>query len=66
MYLPEKHTDFILSIVGEELGFVTLMIVIIAYLILVFVGLRISAKARTRQGMLIDRHARMERRGIYR
>jgi len=53
MYLPEKHTDFILSIVGEELGFVTLMIVIIAYLILVFVGLRISAKARTRQGMLI-------------
>lgn len=53
LYLPENHTDFILSIVGEELGFVTLLIVIIAYLILVYVGLRISAKARTRQGMLI-------------
>ena len=53
MYLPENHTDFILSIVGEELGFVTLLIVIIAYLILVYVGLRISVKARTRQGMLI-------------
>ena len=53
LYLPEKHTDFILSIVGEELGFVTLLIVIVAYLILVFVGLRIGMKARTRQGMLI-------------
>ena len=53
MYLPENHTDFILSIVGEELGFITLLTVIVAYLILVFVGLRISVKARTRQGMLI-------------
>ena len=53
LYLPENHTDFILSIVGEELGFVTLLIVIVAYLILVYVGLRISVKARTRQGMLI-------------
>jgi len=53
MYLPENHTDFILSIVGEELGFVTLLTVIVAYLVLVYVGLRISVKARTRQGMLI-------------
>ena len=53
MYLPENHTDFILSIVGEELGFITLLTVIVAYLTLVFVGLRISVKARTRQGMLI-------------
>ena len=53
LYLPENHTDFILSIVGEELGFVTLLTVIVAYLTLVFVGLRISVKARTRQGMLI-------------
>ena len=37
---------------GEELGFATLLTVIVAYLILVYVGLRISAKARTRQGML--------------
>ena len=47
LYLPENHTDFILSIVGEELGFITLLTVIVAYLILVFVGLRISVKART-------------------
>ena len=53
MYLPENHTDFILSIVGEELGFITLLTVIVAYLTLVFVGLRISVKARTRQGMFI-------------
>lgn len=53
LYLPENHTDFILSIVGEELGFVTLLTVIVAYLVLVYVGIRISVKARTRQGMLI-------------
>ena len=52
-YLPECHTDFILSIVGEELGFITLFAVIIAYLTFLYVGLRISVRARTRQEMLI-------------
>lgn len=52
-YLPEDNTDFILSIAGEELGFVMLLGVIAAYLILLTTGLRISCKARSRQGMLI-------------
>lgn len=51
-YLPEDHTDFILSIVGEELGFAFLLAVIAAYVLLFFTGLLISHKARTRQGML--------------
>lgn len=50
-YLPEAHTDFILSIVGEELGFVMVLLVIIAYLILMFTGIRISQKSRNLQGM---------------
>jgi len=52
-YLPEAHTDFILSIVGEELGFVFIGLVIFVYIILALVGFLISRKARTKQGMLI-------------
>lgn len=52
-YLPEAHTDFILSIVGEELGFISLCCVILVYLVYIFLVIRISMKARTRQGALL-------------
>ena len=52
-YLPEAHTDFILSIVGEELGLVSMLIVIVAYLLFLVFSLQIARHARTRQGMLI-------------
>ena len=52
-YLPEAHTDFILSIVGEELGFITICLVMVAYVTFAFFAVRISSKARTRQGMLL-------------
>ena len=52
-YLPEHHTDFILSIVGEELGFISLVAVIATYLILALFGAAIAINARTRQGMLL-------------
>ncbi len=34
-YLPQVHTDFIFSLIGEEMGFVGIMTVIIAYLLLI-------------------------------
>lgn len=52
-YLPEAHTDFILSIVGEELGLISTILVIIAYLIFMFFALKISLNAKSRQGMLL-------------
>ena len=52
-YLPEAHTDFILAIVGEELGFVAILAVLTAYLILLYAGARIACKASSRQGMLV-------------
>ncbi|MBR2363891.1 MAG: cell division protein FtsW [Lentisphaeria bacterium] len=52
-YLPEAHTDFILSIVGEELGFISLCCVILVYIVYIFLAIRISMKARTRQGTLL-------------
>ena len=52
-YLPEAHTDFILSIAGEELGFVALIVVMFFYLLLTLLGFIIAYKARTRQGRII-------------
>jgi cell division protein FtsW len=52
-YLPEAHTDFILSIVGEELGFLFILLVILAYISFMYFAIRISMSARNRQGMLL-------------
>ena len=52
-YLPEAHTDFILSIVGEEMGFICMCMVILGYLAFIFFAVRICVKARTRQGMFL-------------
>lgn len=52
-YLPEAHTDFILSVAGEELGYLMMCGVVLAYVVLMLLALIIACKARTRQGMLI-------------
>jgi len=45
-YLPEAHTDFILSVVGEELGFLGVMAIIILFFFIIFFGIKISFRAR--------------------
>jgi cell division protein FtsW len=45
-YLPEAHTDFILSIIGEELGLVGILLVLMAFMILVWRGYLAAARAR--------------------
>ncbi len=52
-YLPEAHTDFILAIVGEELGFAAMIMLIIVYAVFTYYALRISLNAGTRLGMLL-------------
>ena len=44
-YLPDPHTDFILSIFSEELGFLGFFLVLGLFAILVARGLRLSLKA---------------------
>ncbi len=44
-FLPEAHTDFILSVIGEELGFVGVSLVIAAFVFLLVRGLRVSLRA---------------------
>ena len=52
-YLPEPHTDFILSIIAEESGFIGVSIVIILFAILVFRGFMIALKAPDMFGTLL-------------
>jgi len=44
-FLPAQHTDFIFSVVGEELGFVGVLIALILFAWLLFVLLRIARRA---------------------
>jgi cell division protein FtsW len=52
-YLPEAHNDFILSVVGEELGFIGIVILSFAFMVLVFRGIRAAAKADSRYAELL-------------
>lgn len=53
LYLPEPQNDFILSIIGEELGFIGIMLLMIAYLILIWRGIHIAANAKDLFGTLV-------------
>lgn len=44
-YLPEAHTDFILSVIGEELGLIGVLTVIGLFGLIVWSGLRIARAA---------------------
>jgi cell division protein FtsW len=44
-YLPEPHTDFILSIVAEELGLVGLAVIVVLFGILVVRGIQVALQA---------------------
>ncbi|MBP3630126.1 MAG: putative lipid II flippase FtsW [Clostridia bacterium] len=48
LFLPFAESDFIFSIIGEELGFVFCVFIILLYVIIVLRGLRIALKADTR------------------
>jgi len=45
-YLPEPHTDFIFSIIGEEFGFVGVFIIATLYLILIIKCLQLTVKVK--------------------
>jgi cell division protein FtsW len=44
-YLPEAHTDFILPIIGEELGLAVTLLVLILFVVIFICGLRIAERA---------------------
>ncbi len=52
-YVPEQETDFIFTAVGEQLGFVGGVLVLIAFAVIIWRLLVIAANARDRFGALI-------------
>jgi cell division protein FtsW len=52
-FLPEAHTDFIFAIIGEELGLVGALVVVLLFVTLCVLGCRAALLAPDRFGMLI-------------
>ncbi|HET6351902.1 MAG TPA: putative lipid II flippase FtsW [Coriobacteriia bacterium] len=52
-YLPEAHTDFILAIIGEEVGLIGTLAIVVAFGVFAYAGLRIAAGAKDSFGKLL-------------
>jgi rod shape determining protein RodA len=52
-FIPERHTDFVFSVVGEELGLIGALALLAPYFFLFWRGLRIALRARDSLGTLL-------------
>jgi cell division protein FtsW len=52
-YLPEIHTDFIFANIGEELGLLATLFVVIAFVVMAFCGIYIALHSRDTFGFLL-------------
>jgi cell division protein FtsW len=53
LWLPYAHNDFIFAIIGEELGFVGCILLLMAFLVLIWRCMLISVRAKSRFDMLV-------------
>jgi cell division protein FtsW len=47
-FIPNAHTDFIFSIIGEELGLLGMLLLLVVFGTFLFAGIRIAVRARDR------------------
>ena len=52
-FLPESHTDFIIAVLGEELGLVGVVVLLILYILLIGRGVILSVQAQDTFGRLL-------------
>ena len=52
-WLPEIHTDFIFANIGEELGLVATLLVLVAFVVIVLCGIYIALNSRDTFGALL-------------
>jgi cell division protein FtsW len=52
-FVPEHQTDFILSIIGEELGLIATLGVVVAFVLIIICGIYIATHARDTFGTLL-------------
>lgn len=53
LYLPEPQNDFILAIIGEEIGFVGVLLLIVLYCLFLWRGMHVAINAPDQFGMLL-------------
>src|SRR4029079_4047270 len=53
LYLPEAHNDFVSAIVGEELGFIGILLLCAMYLLIVSRGVKIALEAHDDYGSFL-------------
>ena len=52
-FLPERSTDFVLAVVGEEFGLLGILVLLSVYLFIVYRGLHIAVQAQNSFGKLL-------------
>lgn len=52
-YIPEPHNDFILAVIGEELGYIGVMVVIALFIVFLWRGIVAASKAKDLYGSLL-------------
>jgi cell division protein FtsW len=52
-YLPEPHTDFIFSVIGEELGLIGVVVILVLYILILWRGITIARTAPDPFGALM-------------
>jgi cell division protein FtsW len=52
-FLPEPYSDYIFSVIGEEIGFIGVMVIMTLFIVLIWRGLRIARRAPDLFGFLL-------------
>lgn len=47
-YLPEMYNDFIFSVIGEEIGFLGVLFVVLAYAVFIFLGFKLALTVKSK------------------
>lgn len=52
-YLPEAYNDFIFSVVGEELGFIGVLVTVLMFISFIFIGFKMAITLKSRVGSIM-------------
>ena len=53
-FLPERHTDFIFSVIGEEWGIIGAILLLVLYFLLIHCSLNIANQVKDKFGMFVS------------
>jgi len=52
-YLPEAHNDFIFSVIGEELGFIGVLLIVCLFVAFIYFGFKLALQIKERVGIIM-------------